>query len=119
MLDSTGAAADQQRPARLSCTVRVRGERLEFDLTDTDAQSAGNTNAGAVVLNVTVTKPLGAGFVTVYPCGTFPPNASNLNFTAGATVANAVVSSIGTAGKVCVYTPVPLDLVVDVTGWFP
>jgi N-methylhydantoinase B/oxoprolinase/acetone carboxylase alpha subunit len=45
VLDSTGAAADQQRPARLRCTVRVRGERLEFDLTDTDAQSAGNTNA--------------------------------------------------------------------------
>ena len=44
-MDSTGAAADQQRPARLCCTVRIRGEQIEFDFTGTDAQRPGNTNA--------------------------------------------------------------------------
>ena len=37
-------------------------------------------DATAVVLNVTVTQPLGSGFVTVYPCGDPRPLASNLNF---------------------------------------
>jgi hypothetical protein len=74
--------------------------------------------AGAVVLNVTVTNPAAAGYVTVYPCGTPLPNASSLNFGVGGTVANAVVSKIGVGGKVCVFTPVATDLVVDVTGWF-
>ena len=44
-LDSTGSAPDQQRPARLRCTVRIDGERIEFDFTGTEAQRPGNTNA--------------------------------------------------------------------------
>ncbi len=44
-LDSTGSAADQQRPALLCCTVRVRGDEIEFDFAGSDAQRPGNTNA--------------------------------------------------------------------------
>ena len=39
-----------------------------------------------VVLNVTVTEPESAGFVTVYPCNAPRPTASNLNFTPGQTI---------------------------------
>ncbi|MFF3845765.1 protease pro-enzyme activation domain-containing protein [Streptomyces sp. NPDC002328] len=46
--------------------------------------------AKAVVLNVTVTAPTTNGFLTVWPDGTTLPNASNLNWTAGQTVANLV-----------------------------
>ncbi|MET9434729.1 protease pro-enzyme activation domain-containing protein [Streptomyces sp. NPDC006551] len=46
--------------------------------------------AKAVVLNVTVTAPTSNGFLTVWPDGTPLPNASNLNWTKGATVANLV-----------------------------
>ena len=81
-------------------------------------RAAVPADAVAAVLNVTVTNPVAAGFVTVYPCGSTLPNASSVNFTTGQTVANAVVSQIGTAGQICVYTPVQTDLVVDVTGWF-
>jgi hypothetical protein len=81
-------------------------------------RAAVPADAVAAVLNVTVTNPVAAGFVTVYPCGSPLPNASSVNFTTGQTVANAVVSQIGTAGQICVYTPVQTDLVVDVTGWF-
>ncbi|MEH0546445.1 protease pro-enzyme activation domain-containing protein [Streptomyces sp. B21-105] len=47
-------------------------------------------NAKAVVLNVTVTAPTTNGFLTVWPDGTTLPNASNLNWTTGQTVANLV-----------------------------
>ncbi|MFI8966067.1 protease pro-enzyme activation domain-containing protein [Streptomyces sp. NPDC053493] len=47
-------------------------------------------NAKAVVLNVTVTAPTTGGFLTVWPDGTALPNASNVNWTTGQTVANLV-----------------------------
>ena len=75
-------------------------------------------NATAVTLNVTSTGSLGAGFVTVFPCGTPRPNTSNINFAAGSTVANAVTSKVGAGGKVCVYSDSPTHLIVDVNGFF-
>ena len=80
----------------------------------------GRVPAGAttVVLNVTVTEPQGAGFVTVFPCGINAPLASNLNYTAGQTVANAVVVKVGTNSSVCLFTSQPTHLVVDVSGSF-
>jgi N-methylhydantoinase B/oxoprolinase/acetone carboxylase alpha subunit len=50
-LDSTGSDPSQQRPAMLSCTVRVEhrggggGAGITFDFTGTDPQRQGNTNA--------------------------------------------------------------------------
>ena len=76
-------------------------------------------DASAVVLTVTATQPVGAGFVTVFPCGSLRPLASNVNFVSGATVANMVVSGVGTGGRVCLFTMVDTDLVVDVNGYFP
>ncbi|MCU1396412.1 MAG: hypothetical protein JWM34_4840 [Ilumatobacteraceae bacterium] len=77
------------------------------------------TDASAVALNVTVTNPAGAGFVTVYPCGSAQPTASNLNFDVGATIPNSVIAKIGTTGSVCLFTSQTVDLVVDVNGYFP
>lgn len=74
--------------------------------------------ARAVALNVTVTGATGPGYLTVYPCGQARPLASNLNFTAGATVANAVVVKVGTNGEVCLYSSAHVDVVVDANGWF-
>ena len=54
----------------------------------------GKPTMTALSLNVTVTESeqpsVGGGYVTVFPCGT-RPEASNLNFVAGETVANAVL----------------------------
>jgi len=75
-------------------------------------------DASAAVLNVTVTGPDAPGYVTVYPCGTAPPTASNLNYVAGLTVPNAVITKIGTGGKICIFTQAATDLVVDVDGYF-
>ena len=76
-------------------------------------------DASAVVLTVTVTEPVSAGFVTVFPCGSPRPLASNVNFVAGSTVANSVVSGVGVGGRVCLFTMAATQLVVDVNGYFP
>jgi hypothetical protein len=76
-------------------------------------------DAVAVVLNVTVTGPSGGGFATVFPCGSEPPNASNLNYAAGQTIPNAVTARVGVGGKVCVFTHAETDLIVDVNGYHP
>jgi hypothetical protein len=73
--------------------------------------------AGTVSLNVTVTEPRTAGFVTVYPCGGSLPLSSNVNFRAGQTVANSVITRVGPDGTVCLYTPSTTHLVVDVNGY--
>ena len=76
-------------------------------------------NAATVVLNVTVTEPDAAGYVTVYPCGIEPPLASNLNYVGGQTVANATVVKVGANGNVCVYNSQKTHLVIDVSGYLP
>ena len=79
----------------------------------------GAGGCGEVVLNVTVTNPVGSGYVTVFPCGQSVPLASNLNYVAGQTVPNAVVAKVGAGGKVCINSFAATDLVVDVAGYFP
>jgi hypothetical protein len=75
--------------------------------------------AGSVVLNVTITEPVRAGFVSVYACGSARPNAASVNFVAGQTVANLVVADLDAGGKVCVYTMSATQLVVDVMAYHP
>jgi Fibronectin type III domain len=72
---------------------------------------------GAVSLNVAVTDPEAAGFITVFPCGTRELIAS-VNYTAGQTVSNAVIAPVSPAGKVCFFSSSSTDLIVDVNGWF-
>jgi hypothetical protein len=75
-------------------------------------------SAAAVVLNVTATEAGGSGYVTVFPCGSPRPLASSLNFTTGASIANTVVSKVGTRGNVCIFVSEATHLVVDVDGYF-
>ena len=75
-------------------------------------------NASAVVLNVTVTDPEGAGFLTAYPCGTTRPNASNLNYVTGSTVPNNVIVKVGVNGTVCLFSQQATNLIADVNGAF-
>lgn len=75
-------------------------------------------DALSVALNVTATEPEADGFVTVYPTGTARPTASNVNYTAGASVPNLVVAGIGAGGSIDLFTNQASHLVVDVFGWF-
>jgi N-methylhydantoinase B/oxoprolinase/acetone carboxylase alpha subunit len=45
VLDSTGAAPDQQRPARIAVAVTVAGDEVTVDFAGTDPQARGNVNA--------------------------------------------------------------------------
>ncbi len=76
-------------------------------------------NADAVVLNMTAVNARTAGFATVYPCGQPRPRASNLNFAAGQTIPNLVIAKPGTGGKVCIYSDTTIDVLADVSGYFP
>jgi hypothetical protein len=73
--------------------------------------------AGAVSLNLTVANPIAPGYVTAYGCGP-RPMASNVNFVANQTVANAVVVPVSAQGEVCFYAHSETDLLADVNGWF-
>ncbi|MEU4727342.1 hypothetical protein [Streptomyces sp. NPDC023588] len=74
----------------------------------------------AVALNVTVTNPKQAGHLSVFPGGGPIPTASNLNFTAGQTVANSVIVPVGSDGKISVFNGAwsATDVVVDVVGYY-
>jgi hypothetical protein len=74
--------------------------------------------AVAAVLNVTATNTTQTGYLTVFPSGT-PPTASNLNWPAGATVANLVVSDLSSSGAVTIYNYAgTTDVVIDVMGYY-
>jgi hypothetical protein len=77
------------------------------------------TGVAAVVLNVTVTGPTQAGYVTVYADGTARPTASNLNFVAGQTVPNLVIAPVGADAKIDLYNGSggTLQLVADGFGY--
>jgi hypothetical protein len=73
----------------------------------------------AVVLNVTVTNPTQAGYLTVWPTGVARPTASSLNFTAGWTGANMVTVGVGDGGKVSIFNASgSVDVIADVVGYY-
>lgn len=79
------------------------------------------SGAGAVVLNVTVVRPVGAGYVTVYPADSATvPGSSSLNFKAGRTVPNQVSVGLSADGKVTLRngSPEPVHLLADIAGWY-
>jgi hypothetical protein len=78
------------------------------------------TGVGAVALNVTVATPTASNYLTVYPSGAAQPIASNLNFSAGQTIANMVIAKVGNDGKIAIFNKAgATQVVVDVVGWFP
>ncbi len=78
------------------------------------------SGVSAVVVNVTVTGPAAGGFVTVYPSGNTPPNASNLNFTAAQSIPNLVTVRVGGDGKITLRNSSAgtVHLIADVAGYY-
>jgi hypothetical protein len=114
LLDSrAGGATIDAAQARIG--IRPPGSVTPVQVTGRGGVPA---DATAVVLNVTATDPTDGGFVTVWPCGTVRPNASSVNFSAGETIANAVISKVGTGGTVCAFTSTESHLIADITGYY-
>jgi hypothetical protein len=92
------------------------GEELELRVAGVHGIPA---DATAVALNVTVTGPTSAGFLTVYPAGSKRPDASNLNFAPGQTVPNMVIAKVGANGSVRLFNSHGAShVIVDVTSYF-
>lgn len=134
--DSTGAGFVPLAPARLFDTRYGDANVAKAPIagqSEISVKVAGGVNAKgaslgvpesgvtAVVLNTTVTKGQGGGWMTVYPTGTTPrPTSSNLNWTNNKTVPNLVVVPVGTDGKVSFYNGQSgqVDTLADVFGYF-
>jgi len=94
------------------------GQRGYVDVKVTGVGGVPATGVDAVVVNVTVTAPTATGWVAVYPTGAAVPTASNLNFTPGLTVANLVISKVGTNGSIRLYNYAgSTQLVADINGY--
>ncbi len=74
-------------------------------------------SAQAFSMNVTAVPHGGIGLLTVFPAGQSQPNSSTLN-TGSLAVANAAVVPAGTNGSIAVYSNNPVDVVLDVDGYF-
>jgi hypothetical protein len=74
----------------------------------------------AVALNITSTGSQGSGFLTAYADGTNTPTASNVNFTANQTIANSVITPVGSDGKIRIFngSAKATGVVVDVVGYY-
>ncbi len=76
--------------------------------------------ATVAVLNVTVTNPTAAGYITAYDDGDSRPTTSNVNFTPNQTVPNQVIVPIGDNGDVALYNGSggTVNLIADIAGYF-
>ena len=113
-------------PARILNTrsgVGVRAGRVvnqSVELQVTGSGGVPSSGVSSVSMNVTVTDTSAGdagGYVTVYPCGALP-DASNLNFIAGQTIPNAVITPVSASGKVCFYVFGGAHLIADINGWY-
>jgi len=123
---TAAAGYTSESPARILDTRNATGAPKK-PLTSTSPiklQIAGKggvpNGVSAVALNLTLTDSTGSGNVTAYPDGTTPPNASNLNYTAGLTVANAAIVPVGKDGYIDLTKlgPGGVDMIADVEGYF-
>jgi hypothetical protein len=92
------------------------GATISFQVTGVGGVPA---NATAVMLNMTADGTTAGSFLTVFPAGTPLPTASNLNWSAGATIPNLVTVKLGTGGKVNVYNFTgTTHVIADVAGYY-
>lgn len=92
------------------------GEVVRIEIPDDVGDAAVTSDAGGpagVIGNLTIVRPQGSGFATVYPCSEGRPSTSNINYRAGATIANAVIVAPDDDAMLCVFTKTPADIVFD------
>ncbi len=107
-------------PARLYDSRSDGGGRLEAHETvavQVTGPGWAPPGAKAAVLNITSTETEANGFVTAWSCDHPQPLASNLNPVPGRDVPNLAVAQLDTSGRVCLYTELGTQLVVDLMGW--
>jgi hypothetical protein len=78
------------------------------------------TGVSAVVVNLTVTEPTTAGFISAWADGGSTPVVSNLNFTANQTVPNLAIVPVGETGAIRLHNGSngTVQLIADISGYF-
>lgn len=79
------------------------------------------SEADALAVNVTITEPTAAGYLTIYPAGVPLPLASTINYSVGQTRANNAIVPLGTNGSIAVFSGQPsgtTHFLIDVVGYF-
>ena len=95
------------------------GPGQSIDVQLTGLAGIPTSGVAAVVFNLTAVSPTTGGFLSAYPAGTVRPTASTLNFVSGQTVANEVIATLGTSGKVTIYNNAGnTHVLADISGWF-
>jgi sugar lactone lactonase YvrE len=74
-------------------------------------------SAQAFSMNATAVPHGGIGLLTLFPAGQNQPSASTLN-TGTTVVANAAIVPAGANGSIAVYSNNPVDVVLDIDGYF-
>lgn len=120
VVSATAAGLQPVNPARVVDTRNGIGTTaVELGGGCTLAFDPGTRPLGAngVALVITTTNADANGFTTAYPCGTAQPNVSAVQVLRGVDVPGTTVVPLGASGRVCVYSSVTTDVVVDVMGW--
>ena len=112
----TGTTPARLLDTRLPATKLAAGEERKVQVT---GRGGVSLDATAAALNVGASNGKAAGWLAVYPCDSGFTGTSNVNFSAGQTIANLAVSKLSADGSVCLKSDKVLDVIVDVTGWFP
>jgi hypothetical protein len=76
------------------------------------------SGAQAYSLNFTAVPHKPLGYLRTWATGQPQPGVSTLNSQTGTIVANAAVVQAGTAGEIAVFPTDPIDLVIDINGYF-
>jgi hypothetical protein len=103
----------------------TRGSILEVKVT---GRGRAPRDAEAVALSVTAVDAVESGFLTVFSCGSRRPRTSNLYYSGGQTVTNAVTVGVGRTppnsvsvrnrGRVCLFASTSTDVIVDLNGYW-
>ena len=106
LLDTRDGTGGVSTRLDAGCTIELT---IGTDLAPADAQ--------AVALSTTAVTDR-RGYFTVFPCATGRPETSNLNARAGIPTPNLVVARLDAQRRVCIYSQLGGDLVVDLAGWW-
>ncbi|MBR7834957.1 hypothetical protein KDL01_16910 [Actinospica durhamensis] len=108
----TGTGKVAKIPANGSVTLTVAGS---------DNGTIPAAGVDAISMNLTVVNGTKNGVITAYPDGEATvPTVSNVNYSAGQTIANMSIVKVGEDGKVVLYnnSSGTVDLIADANGYF-
>lgn len=120
---TSGLSYHPVTPARLADTrasrSRVLGARRALKVQVAGRAGIPASGAVSVVVNVTVDRPAGDGYVTVTPVAPVgTPATSTLNYRGDAQVANRAYAGLAADGSLSLWVSSAAPVIVDVVGWF-